>query len=103
MQKLLSHIFSLALLSFFVVSCSISPPVQEMSDARQAIAAAEVADASERAPSQMGNARRFLEEAEAHIKQQQYGLARSMARIAKNSAVEALEVSQAAANSAEKN
>jgi len=103
MQKLLSHMFSLALLSFFVVSCSISPPVQEMSDARQAIAVAEVADASERAPAQMGNARRFLEEAEAHIKQQQYGLARSMARIAKNSAVEALKVSQATGNSAEEN
>ena len=103
MRKHLSHMFSLILLTLSVMSCSISPPVQEMSDARQAIAAAEVADASERAPAQMGNARRFLEEAEAHIKQQQYGLARSMARIAKNSAVEALEVSQSTGNSAEEN
>ena len=103
MQKHLSHMFSLILLALSVMSCSISPPVQEMSDARQAITAAEVVDAYEHAPTQMGNARRFLEEAEAHIKQQQYGLARSMARIAKNSAVEALEVSQATGNSAEEN
>ena len=102
MQKPLSHMFSSVLLILFVASCSISPPVQEMSDARQAIAA-EVVDASEHAPTQMGNARRFLEEAEAHIKQQQYGLARSMARIAKNSAVEALKVSQVTGNSAEEN
>ena len=103
MQKHLGHMFSLILMTLSVMSCSISPPVQEMSDARQAITAAEVVDASEHAPMQMGNARRFLEEAEAHIKQQQYGLARSMARIAKNSAVEALEVSQATGNSAEEN
>ena len=66
MQKPLSHMFSLALLTLFVASCSISPPVQEMSDARQAITAAEVADADDLAPSPLGNAKHFLVEAEAN-------------------------------------
>lgn len=103
MRKPLGYTFFLAPLLLAAASCSISPPVQEMSDARQAITAAEVADAGDLAPSPLGNAKHFLAEAEAHLKQRQYGLARSMARIARNSAVEALEVSQTADNSADQN
>lgn len=76
--------------------CATSPPVQEMSDARQAIAAAEEADAGRLAPAPLGDARRFLAEAETQLRQEQYGLARGNAVRAKNRAVQALETSQAA-------
>jgi len=78
-----------------VVSCATSPPVQEMSDARQAIAAAEEADAERFAPTFLDEARRFLVEAERHLREEAYGPARINAIRAKGRAVEALEVSQA--------
>lgn len=78
-----------------VVACATSPPVQEMSDARQAIAAAEEADAEHLAPTFLDEARRFLIEAERHLREESYGPARINAIRAKDRAVEALEVSQA--------
>src|SRR5690606_7030009 len=47
-----------------IAGCATSPPVQEMSDAREAIAAAEEASAAELAPGPLSDARRFLETAE---------------------------------------
>ena len=82
-------------LLLYAGGCATAPPVQEMSDARQAIAAAEEADASRLAPVPLGDARRFLAEAENQLRQEQYGLARNNAVRAKNRAVEALEASQA--------
>ena len=80
-----------------VSACVTSPPVQEMSDARQAINAAVEADASRFAPESLGDARRFLEEAEQQIQQEAYGPARMNAVRAKNRASQALRSSQAAA------
>jgi hypothetical protein len=77
--------------------CATAPPVQEMSDARQAIAAAEEADAAERAPDSLDDARRFLETAEELLRNEAYGPARVNAVRAKNRAVQALEASQRAA------
>ena len=77
-------------------ACVTSPPVQEMSDARQAIAAAEDADADRLAAASLNEARAYLGEAERQLQQEAYGSARMSAVRAKNSAVEALEVSQAA-------
>jgi hypothetical protein len=82
-----------------VGACVTSPPVQEMSDARQAITAAEEADAARLAPESLSAARRFLEEAEQQLQQQAYGPARLNAVRAKNRAVQALTLSQAAAES----
>jgi hypothetical protein len=84
-----------------LVGCATSPPVQEMSDARQAIAAAEEANAAERAPDTLSEARRFLETAENLLREEAYGPARVNAVRAKNRAVQALEASQQAAQSDE--
>jgi hypothetical protein len=79
-------------------ACVTSPPVQEMSDARQAIAAAEEADAGRLAPASLDEARRLLGAAEQQLQQQAYGPARANAVRAKNRAVEALGESEAAAS-----
>jgi hypothetical protein len=68
-----------------------------MSDARQAIAAAEEADAGRLAAQTLDDARRFLETAEQLLREQAYGAARLNAVRAKNRAVQALEASQTAA------
>lgn len=83
-----------------IAGCATSPPVQEMSDAREAIAAAEEASAAELAPGPLGDARRFLETAEQLLRDEAYGAARINAIRARNRAVQALEASQEAAERA---
>jgi Domain of unknown function (DUF4398) len=86
-----------ALLTLTVLTlagCVTAPPVQEMSDARQAINAAEAADASRLAPDSLGAAQRFLAEAERQIQEEAYGPARFNAIRAKNRAKLALRSSQ---------
>jgi hypothetical protein len=77
-----------------LAACVTSPPVQEMSDARQAINAAVEADAARLAPESLDDARRFLQEAEQQLAQEAYGLARMNAVRAKNRAGQALRSSQ---------
>jgi hypothetical protein len=81
------------------VGCATSPPVQEMSDARQAIAAAEEARADDFAPQTLGQARRYLLQAEEQIRLGNYGLARSDAIRARTQATTALQASRAAQES----
>jgi hypothetical protein len=86
------------LLTFMALAlggCVTAPPVQEMSDARQAINAAEAANAAQRAPDSLRDARRFLAEAEQQLQQEAYGPARFNAIRAKNRAVLALRSSEA--------
>ena len=85
----------------FVAGCAISPPVQEMSDARQAIAAATDAEAVQLAPGALNEALSYLEEAEVQIRARSFNLARANAIRARNSAVVALQVIQAASRSAD--
>ena len=80
----------LAIAATAAAACVTAPPVQEMSDARQAISAAEQADAARLAPGPLGDARRFLADAERQIQQQAYGPARLSAVRAKNRASQAL-------------
>lgn len=79
---------------FLLAGCVTSPPVQEMSDARQAIAAAEEANAERVAADTLSDARRFLAEAERQIQEQAYGPARMNAVRAKNRAALALRTTQ---------
>jgi hypothetical protein len=65
-----------------------------MSDARQAIAAAEEANAERVAADTLADARRFLAEAERQIQEQAYGPARMNAVRAKNRAALALRTTQ---------
>jgi hypothetical protein len=80
----------LTLIALVAAGCVTAPPVQEMSDARQAISAAEQADAGRVAADTLADARRFLAEAEQQIQQQAYGPARMNAVRAKNRALLAL-------------
>jgi hypothetical protein len=89
MLRVLASIGALVL-----AGCVTAPPVQEMSDARQAIAAAEQADAGRVAADTLADARRFLAEAERQIQVQAYGPARANAVRAKNRAVLALRSTQ---------
>jgi hypothetical protein len=77
-----------------VAGCVSAPPVQEMSDARQAISAAEQAEAGRVAGDTLAAARRFLAEAERQLQEEAYGPARMNAVRAKNRAVLALRSSQ---------
>ncbi|MGO9327712.1 MAG: DUF4398 domain-containing protein [Steroidobacteraceae bacterium] len=76
-------------------------PVQEMSDARQAIAAARVAGASERAPADLDAAQAAIARAETHLQAQEYTRARIAALEAKHRASVALQNSERANGTAE--
>jgi hypothetical protein len=84
----------LTLLVLPMAGCVTAPPVQEMSDARQAITAAEQANAGRVAADTLDDARRFLTEAERQIQEQSYGQARMNAVRAKNRAALALRSTQ---------
>ena len=66
------------------------PPVQEMSDARQAISAARVAGAETRAAADFDAAQAAIMRAEAHIQAHEYTRARLAAQEAKRRASSAL-------------
>ena len=87
---------AIILLTLTIASCAAGPPVQEMSDARQAIAAAVESNAETLAPEQLGEALRLLEEAESQLRDGTYVLARGNAVRARSRAVEALEASRTA-------
>jgi hypothetical protein len=70
-------------------------PVQEMSDTRQTIRAAEHAGADAAAPSQLAEAREGLRRAEDSLRQRDYRAARREAETAHAKAVEALKVASA--------
>jgi hypothetical protein len=91
---------ALILLLGWISGCVTSPPVQEMSDARQAIMAAEAANAEEYAASPLADARRYLDMAEQLIVDEFYGAARTNAIRARNRATRALDIAQAAAEDA---
>jgi hypothetical protein len=90
--KMLRALVTVGALS--AAGCVTAPPVQEMSDARQAISAAEQANAGRVAADTLADARRFLEEAERQIQEEAYGPARTNAVRAKNRAVLALRSTQ---------
>lgn len=87
----------LALL-FAAVGCIGGPPVQEMSDARQAISAAREAGASDAAPEELRAAEDYLDSALRNLTRKEYGLARDDAREAKDRAVAALVTTERAAS-----
>lgn len=86
---------ALILLLTLVGAGCAAAPIQEMSDARQAIAAAEDAEAAQLAPVPLTDAQRLLSEAEAQIRSGLWGMARANAIRARDLAVNALNASQA--------
>lgn len=89
--------FAVAFAALTVAGCVTAPPVQEMSDARQAIAAAAEADADRLAAETFSEAQRYLAEAERLLRQESYGAARANAIRARDRAIRALSSIQAAA------
>ncbi len=69
-------------------------PVQEMSDARQAIEAARVAGAEVRAPGDLAAAQEAITRAEQRLNEQEYGRARRAALEAKHHAAMALAAAE---------
>ena len=92
MKKLLQ----ISLLAAFCClgACETGPPVQEMSDARQAIAVAKEAGAAEHAAFHLKAAQDYLASAETLLGERAYSLARRDAKQAKIKAMDALKASE---------
>jgi hypothetical protein len=86
---------SLAVAVLALLAACVSAPVQEMSDARQAIQAAEEAGAATHSPELLGDAKRLLTSAERKLQREAYASARQDAREARRRAAEALEATRA--------
>jgi len=80
------------LLFSLLAACQSSPPVQEMSDARQAIAVAREAGAEQYAAHELKAAEGFLDQAERRLLEKSYTDARRNALQAKESALSALSM-----------
>ena len=80
--------------ALFVAGCETAAPVQEMSDARQAIAVAREAGAEELATIPLKAAEFYLQSAEEKLNNQQYSQARSDAKQAKMKALDALRFAE---------
>ena len=80
----------LAAAALLALAGCASAPVQEMSDARQAIQAAEEAGAAQYAPDALSEAKRLLTSAERKLQREAYQSARIDAREARRRAAEAL-------------
>lgn len=74
-----------------LIGCASAPPVQEMSDARQAIAAVEVTEGNERASKLLEQARVLLHSAEAKFRRKAFNGAKVDAVEARRKALEALQ------------
>ncbi|MGI9330266.1 MAG: hypothetical protein ACR2QB_06065 [Gammaproteobacteria bacterium] len=87
-------ILGLALMLAVIVGCATAPPVQEMSDARQAIAAAREAGAERFAATQLDQAKQRLVAAQGFLNRgdttANWGYARRDAVAAKEIALEAM-------------
>ena len=79
-------------------ACETAPPVQEMSDARQAIAVAKEAGAEEYAAFHLKAAEEYLASAEEALNKRAYSEARRDAEQAKMKALDALKASESSAD-----
>jgi hypothetical protein len=97
LQKIsrVSASWTAVLFAVVLVGCA-GAPVQEMSNARQAVRAAERAGAEAAAPELLEAARQSLRSAEINIRRHEYRVARDEAEQARAHAVEARRVAEAA-------
>ncbi len=96
MQKALIALgkkYLVIILLLISAGCASTPPVQEMSDARQAVQAARDADAKRYAPISLGEAERLLEQATRQLEMNNYRKARQSALAAKEMALKARHAS----------
>lgn len=85
---------SLFALLLAIAACGTGPPVQEMSDARQAISVAREAGASQYAAEDLRAAENHLDSALRNLSRKEYKQARVEAIEAKNRALDALAVTE---------
>ena len=78
-----------------LTACETTPPAQEMSDARQAIAVAKEAGAEELAAFHLQAAEEYLETAKKALNDGRYSEARRNAKHAKMKALDALKAAEA--------
>ena len=97
-----SALFSTILLAILIAGCAAAP-VQEMSDARQAVRAAVDAGAEEYAPDELKAAEKYLRQAEESLKTWNFGQARMNALGAKDRAQGALRITRREKNEADHN
>ena len=95
----ISRFLGVLALTLFVMACETAPPVQEMSDARQAIAVAREAGAAGLAATELAEVEKYLQSAEDKLDHQQYREARHAALEAKYRAQKALKLSEASKDS----
>ncbi len=76
-----------------LVGCASTPPVQEMSDARQAVQVAQAAGAQTSAPQAFATAQRLLDDAGKALAEHRYPEARDYALKARAAAIRAREQS----------
>lgn len=88
--------FKLLPLLFGLLAGCVSAPVQEMSDARQAIQAARDAGAERYVPETFGGAEQLLNQAEKELELGEYRAAQRKAMAAKEAAIRAREKAEAA-------
>jgi len=89
-------LLAVALLGAALVSGCAGWPVQEMSNARQAIVAAEKAGAEQYAPKDLAEARKLLASAKSHSGKGDYRTAREEADLARDKAIEARKLAEQA-------
>lgn len=87
---------AVALLAAGIAAGCAGAPVQEMSDARQALRAADKAGAEEHAPDLMAEAERLLASARSNLYKGEYRVARDEAAQARDKAMEARRVAEQA-------
>ena len=104
-HRAIATVFRVVVLSFGLVlmlgmsGCIVGPPVQEMSNARQAIKAAVDAGAGKGAAAQeLTEAQKLLENAQVRFESRAYRLARDNAVAAHGKAKKALSIAQATAS-----
>jgi predicted S18 family serine protease len=90
LSKLNTKFTSLFAILLMLAAC-VSLPVQEMSDARQAIRSAERAGAAVYAPKQLQKAKQMLEKAQTSLETGAYFEARRFALEARDKAIQARE------------
>jgi len=91
-----SPLLKVALLAVALAMGCAGAPVQQMSDARQAVRAAQKADAKIHAPDLLAEAEKLLASAKANLDRGEYRLARDEAEMARARAMEARRIAEAA-------
>lgn len=94
-ERLYKRIFTtvnIVLLALFVTACSITAPVQEMSNARQSIRAAKEANAEKLAANVLSEAKQRLRSAMRELDAGEYEKARILALEAKHLALKARQL-----------